>query len=45
MAFSAASQRGRRSKSFPAAEASAAFVGAERSQLAENQNGLKELKV
>jgi predicted transcriptional regulator len=39
------SRSGRRSKSFPAAEASAAFVGAESSQLGEIQNGLKELKV
>jgi predicted transcriptional regulator len=38
-------KRGRRSKSFPAAEAIGAFVGAESSQLDEIQNGLKEIKV
>jgi predicted transcriptional regulator len=41
----APAKRGRRSKSFPAAEAIAAFVGAESSQLDEIQNGLKEIKV
>jgi hypothetical protein len=45
IAFSATSQRGRRSKTFPAAEVDAAFVGEERSQLAEFQNGLEELTV
>jgi hypothetical protein len=44
-AFEAPAKRGRSSKSFPAAEAIGAFVGAESSQLDEIQNGLKEIKV